>query len=62
MGYGLRGFDSILKNEDIKYTDPIKGKFYYLILIGIAWVPRHFFEIYDSNAIYEIQEMRKIVK
>lgn len=43
MGYGLRGFDSTLKNGEIKYSDPIHGKFYYLTLIGIAWVPRHFF-------------------
>ena len=30
------------------------------VSIGIAWLPRHFLELYNSNRTWEIQQIRKI--
>jgi hypothetical protein len=43
MGYGQRAFDFEAKTAKWKYADQLKSKFYALTLIGMAWVPRHYF-------------------
>ena len=62
MGYGQRSFDFSARSAKFTYSDQLKGKFFVLTLIGEAWVPRHYFELYNAQKSWEVREMRKFVQ
>ena len=62
LGYGQRSFDFYSEEELFSNKDQRKSQFYQITLIGEAWVSRHYLELYNAHKIWEIQEMRKMVK
>lgn len=50
------------KQAKLVYSDQLKSPFYQLTLIGEAWVSRHYFELYNAQKCWEIQQFRQFVQ
>ena len=60
--YGPRGFDFIAKSSEYRYSDPEDAQLFSLALVGIAWIPRFYLELYNTDMNLQIHQMREIVR
>ena len=61
IGFGQRSIDFSSENETFLARRDMDLRFYQITLVGEAWVSRHYLELYNANAVWEIQEIRKII-
>ena len=61
VGFTQRSFDFSSGSETFFARKDRDVRFYQIMLVGVAWISRHYLELYNANRAWEIQEIRKVI-
>ena len=62
MTYAPRSFDFNSLESQFTYKDPLGYGLFSIALVGVAWIPRFYLDLYNTDRSREIHELREIVR